>query len=405
LTLFPSKGQPELLKELNRAQAFEILKRDRIISRTALAEQTGLSRATSGILADDLILAGVAVEIGLGDSTGGRRPVLLQFAPDAVGALGALMYDRKWLIVLTNLDGHVIHRREAAIADDAAMTAVRALKEGVDALRLQVDGQRILPAIGVGTPGLVDTNSGVIQSAVDVGWIEVPFRAMVEDELGLKAFIANRSKVGALAELWHGPAQDLQDLVFISIATGVAAGIVCAGTLYFGSNSSAGELGHMTIIPDGPLCPCGNRGCLQQLVSGPALANTARQRLRHLEASMLADLVADRLEMITAHTVFQAAEQGDSVAQAIVDEAATYLGIAIANLINLLNPKMIVLGGPVGHAAGVMLPALHAEVRRRAMVYPLSVVQIVTSTLGLDSGAIGAAVLVLQHAARLLFAP
>lgn len=376
----------------------------RIISRPKLAQQTGLSRATIAILADELVRTGLAREVGLGSSSGGRPPVLLQFNPEAAFALGARMYDHNWGIVVTNLDAQVVRRLEVYIPDDAPEVAVATLKEGVTAITAQIDKGRLLPAIGLGTPGLVDVRSGVIKTAVDVGWLEVPIRQMAEEALGLKAFVANRSKVGALAELWYGAGRGLDDLIYISIGTGIAAGIVHGGELYVGANSSAGELGHVTVLPDGPLCPCGNRGCLQQLAAGPAIANRARERLRAGGASILHDLCGYHPELITAQMIFQAAEQGDALAQEIIQEAATYLGIAIANLINLFNPQLIILGGPVGRVGHVLIEPLQTEVRRRAMTHPLSAARIVTSTLGSDAGAIGAAVLVLQRASELFFA-
>ena len=154
---------------------------------------------------------------------------------------------------------------------------------------------------------------------------------MVEDALGIEAYVANRSKVGALVELWRSAEEGIQDLVYVSIGTGVAAGIAHAGEQFIGANSSAGELGHTTVLPDGPLCPCGNRGCLQQLVSGPAIANRAREKLRQGGNSILLDAVGYHPERVTADTVFDAAMQGDLLANEIVDEVAAYLGIAVAN--------------------------------------------------------------------------
>ena len=273
-------GQPELLKEINRSRAFDILKSARVLSRPELAQQTGLSRATIAILMDDLLQVEVAKEVGLGDSTGGRPPVLLEFNPGAALALGALMRDSEWAIVITDLDAQVLQRLDVRIAGETPEAAVDALRSGVEAIRAHVDAERILPAIGLGTPGLVDVHSGVIKSAVDIGWFEVPIRVMVEEALGLPAVVANRSKVGALAEHWYGDRAGINEIIYISVGTGIAAGIVHEGRLYGGANSSAGELGHVTILPNGPLCPCGNRGCLQQLASGPAIANRARALTR-----------------------------------------------------------------------------------------------------------------------------
>lgn len=397
-------GQPELLKEINRARALDILLEARIISRPQLATRTGLSRATIAILIDELLQAGLVHERGLGDSGGGRPPVLIEFNPEAALALGARLRDHRWGIVLTNLDAEVVRHLETPLSDLSSATAIAALQTGVAEITDGVDRARLLPAIGLGTPGLVDMASGVVKTAVDVGWFDVPIRAMAEEALGMGVYVANRGKVGALAELWCGREQNVQNLIYIAIGTGVAAGVVIQGQLYMGANSSAGELGHVTVLPDGPLCACGNRGCLQALASGPAIANRARAQLRSNPDSLLLKLADGHPERIMADTVFHAAQQGDGLACDVVEETATYLGIAVANLINLFNPELIVLGGPVGQNGHVLLEPLRAEVQRRAMAYPLAAARIVASTLGPDAGAIGAAVLVLQHASELFFA-
>ncbi|MBX3010033.1 MAG: ROK family protein [Caldilineaceae bacterium] len=396
-------GQPELLKEINRSRAFDILKNARIISRPALAQQTGLSRATANLLMEDLLRVGIAHHVGLGDSTGGRPPALLEFNPRAAYALGARMHDHQWGIVITDLDAKVLYRLDLPITGDTPEAAVDALQRGVERLRQEVDERRLLPAIGLGTPGLVDVHAGIIKTAVDVGWFEVPIRAMVEEKLGLHTFVANRSKVGALAEYWVNVEQGIQEIIYLSIGTGVAAGVVHEGKLFLGANSSAGELGHVTILPDGPLCRCGNRGCLQALVSEAAIADRARIRMREQRDSLLWELVDHYPERVTAVMVLAAAEQKDPIACELVAETAQYLGIAIANLINLFNPERIILGGPVGQNSQVLLEPLTKEVQRRAMAYPLSATEIRASQLGADAGAIGAAVLVLQQASELIF--
>jgi glucokinase-like ROK family protein len=397
-------GQPELLKEINRGRALDILMRTRVLSRPQLAERTGLSRATIGILVDELLQTGLVRERGLGDSGGGRPPLLLEFNPHAALALGARLRDRSWGIVLTDLDARVVQRVDAPLADASPAAAIAALQSGVAQVTAGIDTARLLPAIGLGTPGLVDMAAGVVKTAVDVGWFDVPIGALASAALGLTAYVANRSKVGALAELWGGHDPAAQNLIYIAIGTGVAAGIVIHGQLYTGINSSAGELGHVTVAADGPLCACGNRGCLQALVSGPAISSRAREHLRQAPGSRLLDLVEGHPERITAETVFAAAGQGDPLALRVVDETAQYLGMAVANLVNLFNPELIVLGGPVGQAGPVLLDPVCREAQRRAMAYPLSAVRIVTSTLGSDAGAIGAAVLVLQRANELFFA-
>ena len=143
-------------------------------------------------------------EYGLGDSGGGRPPVLLEFNPDAAWALGARLRDRRWGIVLTDLDANIIRRVDAPLNDLSPETAIAALQAGVAQITTGIDADRLLPAIGLGTPGLVDMTTGVVKTAVDVGWFDVPFGEMATAALGMTAHVANRSKVGALAELWNG---------------------------------------------------------------------------------------------------------------------------------------------------------------------------------------------------------
>ena len=395
-------GRPKLLKEINRKLAFDILKNARSISRPELAQKTGLSRATISVLVDELIETGLVEESGFADSSGGRPPMILRFNPEAAYALGACMHEYDWNFVVVNLDAQVHRRLKVHIRQESPESAITSLAQGIEAI---TDGiaNKILPAIGLGTPGLVDIRSGVIKLAADIGWVDVPFQSMVKKALHLDTFIANRSKVGALAEFWYGSRRGVKDLIYVSIGTGVAAGIIHQGNLFVGANSSAGELGHLTIIPDGPMCPCGNRGCLQQLVSEDAIANLARQRLRRNPSSLLHSTAGHHPELISAGDVFAAADQGDPVALETLEEVASYIGIAIAGLINLFNPEVIFLGGPVGEASAVLTEKIKEKVRHRAMSYPMSAVQIQRSSLGTDAGAIGASVLVLQRANDLFF--
>ncbi len=399
-------GQPELLRLLNRVHASTMLRRGGVLSRTDLARHTGLSRATIAILITELLRVGLVEEIGLGQSSGGRPPKLLRFRPDAAVAIGAVLEDRHWTIVATDLHARVLHRERINVAGSAPEAAIEALQRGVTILmpRLKAEGHRILPAIGLGTPGLVDTSSGTVITAVDVGWANVPMQDLAEQLLGIPARVANRSRLGALAELWQGVDRDVRNLIFISISTGIAAGIVNEGELITGTNSSAGELGHFTVDPDGPLCPCGNRGCLQQFVSEPAISNRARARLRLGGTGLLHDLAGNHPERLTSAMIFDAAIQGDALAREIVDEAAEHLGVAVANLVNVLNPELIVLGGPLGQTGSPLLDPVRTVLKRRALAFPASAVEVITTTVGPDAGAVGAAVLVLQQAIDLLFA-
>jgi glucokinase-like ROK family protein len=396
-------SQPEGVKQLNRFRAYELLLKERLVSRPQLAEMMGLSRAGIAILVDDLIKLNLIQEAGLGDSRGGRPAVQLKFNPDAALALGACMHDFEWSIVVTNLDARVIKHEKSSISGTTPKAAIEALARGVDTILQRVDRSRLLSGIGIGSPGLVDIRTGMVKGAYDIGWIEVPIASMAEEATGFSVVAASRSKVGALAELRNVASRGIQNLIYITIGTGVSAGIIYHGVLFVGTNSSAGEFGHMTILPDGPLCKCGNHGCLQELVSEEAIANGARKRLKASTSGILAEKAGLHPEILTAKDVLQAAEAGDELSISVIHETAAYVAIGIGNLINLLNPELIVLGGPVVEESPLLVESIRNEVRLRAMSFPLSVTDIVSSSLGIDAGAIGASVLVLQQAASFLF--
>jgi predicted NBD/HSP70 family sugar kinase len=213
--------------------------------------------------------------------------------------------------------------------------------------------------------------------AVSLGhhWSNVPLADDRESALGLPVQIANRAKVAALGEHWSRSATGTNSLVYVHVGTGIVAGIVLNGALLFGRDGLAGELGHTTVVVDGPPCDCGNRGCLQTLASTSAI-------LREV-----------RIELVS-----QAARDGDTLAVDVLQEAATYLGVAIANLINLYNPQAVVLGGPIIRGADSVIPTITREIHLRALRAALSDLPIVASALpGEEAGAIGAAALFLEH--------
>jgi glucokinase-like ROK family protein len=390
-------------KDQNRSRIFSILASRHRVSRPELAEETGLSRATIAILVDELFDRGLARAVGLGSSSGGRPPTLVEFNPDAAFALGASMQDYQWTVVRTNLNGDIADRETSAMSDPSPEAAVNAISSCVSRLRERARGKRLLPSIGVGTPGLVDMRSGVIVSASDMGWSNVGFGTLVQERTDLPAIVANRSKVAALAEYWYDSTTGVQDLIYATVGTGVAAGIIHRGELYLGTNSSAGELGHITVLPDGPVCACGNRGCLQQLVSEDAIAQRARVALRASHDGALMEAVGNHPEQLVASQVLEAAEAADPTALQVVGEAADFLAIGVATLINLFNPQVVYLGGPVIEQSATMYARVAEQVQKRAMAYPLSALSIRQGTFGSEAGAVGAAVLVLKHASSFLF--
>ncbi len=256
---------------------------------------------------------------------------------------------------------------------------------------------RAVVAVGVSTAGMLDLAREVIFSNPNMWALQdVPFRRLVAEATGLPVWMEMDAYAAALGEAWQGAGAGANDLVYVVVGTGIGAGILVGGRPYRGWRGTAGEIGHTVIEPDGPACNCGSYGCLEALAAGPAIALRARGAIRQGRPTAIADRAGG--EEITAKTVIEAARAGDGVAQEIVEQTARYLGIGLANLIHLLNPEVIVLGGGVieGGADLLLEPIRRAVARRVGCWVDREGMRIVAAALGQDAGLLGAARLVWQ---------
>jgi glucokinase len=245
--------------------------------------------------------------------------------------------------------------------------------------------------IGIGSPGPLDRSTGTILNTPNLGWRNFPLRDLVSNEIGLEAALDNDANAAALGEYWLGAGRDVRHLVAVTLGTGIGGGIVVDGEVYHGASDVAGEIGHMTIDSTGRRCNCGNYGCLEAYASGPAIAARAVEGLESDAASVLPEMVDDDLSRITAETVYEAIVAGDLYAKEVMRETAKLLGSGIANLINVLNPELVVISGGVTRAGEHLFEPLRAEVRKRAFREAADACRIVSSELGDMAGVVGAA--------------
>lgn len=244
--------------------------------------------------------------------------------------------------------------------------------------------------VGIGAPGPLDRENGIVRIAPNLGWREVPVRQMVSDALRLPAELDNDANCATLGETWLGAARGARHVVGLTIGTGIGGGLVIDGRLFHGASDVAGEVGHTTIEAAGRRCGCGNLGCLEAYASGPAIAQRAREALDGSEASELWQLMDDDPASITAEAVYRAAQAGDSLARLIVRETAEYLGTGVANLLNVFNPELVVIAGGVTQAGDALFEPLRAAVRRRAFRPAVEACRIVPGTLPGTAGMVGA---------------
>jgi glucokinase len=252
-------------------------------------------------------------------------------------------------------------------------------------------GKREIAGVGIGSPGPLDTKSGVVLLTPNLGWVNMPLRDRVANGLGLPATLDNDANCAIFGEWWRGAARGVEHVVGLTIGTGIGGGIVLYGDLYRGASDIAGEIGHMTIDSNGRRCNCGNYGCLEAYASGPAIAARAVEGIEAGAATVLPRYVAGELHKVTAQVVYDAAHAGDEFALEVVRDTAKFLGAGVANIINIFNPQVVVICGGVTLAGDKLFVPLRSEVKRRAFKPAVDVCRILPGELPGTAGVWGAA--------------
>ncbi|MBI4493248.1 MAG: ROK family protein [Chloroflexi bacterium] len=303
-------------------------------------------------------------------------------------ALAVDLGGTRFRVGLVHAGGRVVYR--SSHATQAEEGPDRVIERVVAALReaqTHLHAGQFARGVGVAAPGPLDPGSGVVFSAPNMpGWKDVPLKALLEQALGLHAVVGNDANLAALGEARFGAGRGHAHLVYLTISTGVGSGILVDGKLLVGSQGLAGEAGHTTIALDGPACKCGNRGCLETLASGTAIANRARELLAQGRPSLL----SAQQSRLTAQTVGAAAQQGDPLAREVLLGAARALGAGIVNLVHLFNPTLVILGGGVTQAGDLWWEAVRGTVDQCAMPAFRRNLRVVAAVLGDDMGLLGA---------------
>jgi len=256
---------------------------------------------------------------------------------------------------------------------------------------------REIAGVGIGSPGPLDTNTGVVILTPNLGWVNMPLRDRVADGLKLPTVLDNDANCAIYGEWWRGAAQGVSHVVGLTIGTGIGGGIILGGAIYHGASDVAGEIGHMTIEANGRLCKCGNQGCLEAYASGPAIAARAVEGIAAGAKSALPQYVGGDLSRITAQVVYEAANDGDAFALEMVHETAKLLGAGVASIVNIFNPNVVVICGGVTQAGEKLFGPLTSEVHRRAFKPAWEVCRILPGTLTGTAGVYGAAAVFMQR--------
>lgn len=393
------QGSKRLIRDLNQASVVDLIRRHGPMSRPELIERTQLGRSTINAILTDLVRDRLVEEAGSAEPTSvGRPPVLLRLNPEARFIVGVKLAPTQVTAALTNLHAQVLERVEREFAADAAPDVViTQLREAIlDVMRSRRLAAADVLGVGVVLPGLIDLRTGVALSSRFLHWRNFDLRAQIADALGLPVFIDNDANAFALAEHWYGAGRGADDLVVVTVGVGIGAGVITAGRLYRGAREGAGEIGHVVMDLDGPLCTCGKHGCLEAYAADAGVERAARERLRRARsAGRLADTP---IAAISRELVVRAAREGDGLSRRVLADAGLVLGAALANVVNLLNPARIVIGGEAADGAGdLLLDPTRASLREHAFSILADELEVVPAALGADAWPMGAATLVLEE--------
>ncbi len=407
----PPKGTDlHLMRESNRLLILNCVREYGSITRADVARHTGLSRTTVSSIMDELLKEGFVRE---GDTqraplSGGRRVIPVHFNAVAGYILGIVLGRNHLTILLGDLAANVLKERTQPF--ETRRGAEVCLPLLVDELRGFVAEQRIawskLVGIGLAVPGPLDIHlQRPASPPLLPGWEGVNFQQVLSKELETPIYVDNNANMGALGESRYGAGREVADLLYLKLGTGIGGGIIMGGQLYRGHSGSAGEIGHMTVDPNGPRCNCGNRGCLEALAGSTAIVEDARQGLslrRKIERD--ADGAYRQLDwrprpdLADIDGVVQAALDGDPACKAALEQAGEHIGTVLASLINFFNPSLIVLDGKTMRAGELLLATTRRTVAERSLPAPLAHTRIVPGALGGKAIPIGGIATVIEAA-------
>ncbi len=382
------RGSRSLLRDINVSLLIELVRRARWISRADLARQSGLSAPTVSTIVGQLLERGIFIEVATAPSNGGRPPVLLKVDPKAGYVIGIKLRGDGLTTVVCDLDAKVMATEEASVSlvgDPAA--AIRAIEQETrKALRdAGVPRSKVL-GVGIGLSGVIDSSRGVCNFSHLLKWTDADLASPLQRRLGLPVWLDNDMNTLAVAEKWSGDALTARHFVTLGVGRGIGLGIVIDRALYRGAAGGAGEFGHTVVEPGGPECECGRFGCLEALVGEGALRRRVGKR---------------HGREVTREELVSLAAAGDAVTLEVLDSAGRQLGLAVANMVTLLNPELLLICGEGTDLGDAFLAPIVTAVREQTFADLGRQVEVKVQRWGNDLWAVGAAKLVLRESFRL----
>jgi predicted NBD/HSP70 family sugar kinase len=372
-------------------------------SRLELAKQADLSPSSITAIVKRLIKKGLVVESEPTTTQLGRRPIPVQVRGDAAYLVGVDLGSYFLRIVITDVNGEIVYRSKTQSEMWAGRERVleRTFLAVHQAIRDSNIPSKAIKGIGIAHSGVIDSDAGLVLSYPRPGqmshWKNVPLRDIFQDEFDLPCLLEDGVRTATIAEKRFGTTRNLNDFIYVDVGMGIGAGIFLNGKLYRGAGGKAGEFGHITVNENGSLCSCGNNGCLETVSSCAAIIQDVRMAIESGIDSKIRELAGGDLDKISIELIAQAAIEDDSLAFRVLQKSASYIGIALANLVNLMNPKVMVFGGALFREVPQLLAdPLRRIIKQRSLERSANEVELKVSTLGAEASALGAARLIAE---------
>jgi predicted NBD/HSP70 family sugar kinase len=373
-------------------------------SRLKLAQETGLSPASITTIMQGLIAKGLVVEGAAVSSTLGRKPIPLEIRNDLAYFVGVDIGSFYLRVVITDINGNISHQHQSrtTIPEGRNLVVKRAFEAAHDVIGKSGLPKAAIRGIGLAHSGVIDSQNGVVLSFPRPGqmaeWKDVPLRALFEKEFQIPCLLEDSVRTIASAEKRFGLGKGLDDFLYIDVGVGIGAAIFKGGKLYSGAGGKAGEFGHITVAENGPLCSCGNNGCLEAVASCAAIIEAVQTAMKRGVDSQIRTLAGGDLGQVSIELIAHAAAAGDSLAFRVLQEAASYIANGLAVIVNLLNPTHIIFGGALFRAAPHLLSfPIPSMIRQRSLEKSFNDLQLQLSPLGGEAGALGASWLIAQR--------
>lgn len=392
-------GNKQLIKELNRALVVNTILNFGPISRTKISDITSLGLSTVSNIVADLIKKDFIYETGEEESSGGRRPILLEFNCNDRFVLGIKIGLDGIVIGLTNMKSQILDKVfTPSPVNQSEATIFKVLIKAIQDLisKNKINTDKVI-GCGIGVSGFVHQKEGVLVSSKILGWREIRFKELLEEKYNFPVFVDKDVNTLTLAEKRFGVGEKLKNFICITIGKGIGAGIVIDGSIYHGTYGGAGDFGHIIIDKDGPLCYCGKRGCLEVFSSDQFIIDKTKEAVLSSETTLLKGVLKEEygLDSISVDMTLRAAREGDVIAKNIFQEVGRNLGIGVVNLISLFDPELIAVGGEGAKAGELIFHPIREVVINN---FPQKKeIEIVPLQLGEDGWLIGAAELVLSE--------